>query len=1038
RLYGFPSSGPKEKDEAGGNWERHLTRLFDAVQEELKLRDREMNKSHPRGAVIVPQFQAGPERELRLRSDPAVLEPLMVIAVKVARVPLRAASQNDGPKGFLAALRAEKPTSQVLALAGVDPSHEPRGSTGAGDDPQLTRLTWSGLERLSLGQPGDDVYTESVQIDLIDDRPTGQGRALGIGADNRLIVLQADGRRTVRQASKVGRGASVLGYVGLGQPAREESFRVATDVHEAWFRVLDTRVDTPQTGAVDLHLGDSKPFLFGDEHRVLVSLGESATWRKAGNLRPGYELWDQPSNKKGQPKDRWTLKGSVPIRDAVRMVELSLSWNEARGQATNVFVLPPGDVDSDNGDTLARGPSVLAEARSVDSGPIAPDQLVETVGPEARKVVAIRADRLSMSASQPSVLAGYFLQGKEDVWREIPWLSSHPARVLGRKPVEVQVAHRLRFEDGGSVVLGPGNWVLVRGTDQKHDVAVEKPVSDLRAGDELVAGVHDHVLTTVRLVEIESVRVPPGESSRFILLRAENLPWVKVGPVLVSVEAQVREDDAAAEGLAATTRLAMQRQDGELQYVAITNLAGNDQGGGGWPAAAVDPTIPELLRVPLIAVVRPRPSTRTVIVETAPVPPGEAESPRSFECAPGQLLLVRRQIDEGEGQAAKKVLAVTAARGLRRGDELVVLGGAKGGDSSWPVVRLTVQFHEPPVTTLVLENLRPRHFEISRGALVNDGIAVVLSVPSEVEGLRGRAPEAPSGDGRNAGTAPGPIINKGRNASAPEDGPIATLRRGATEDAIHFPDDAKMDLEKFGGDLVASFEAAAPHLRAPAVATSPLLRYWEEKFGGQHVRWFHSTSDVASELRIWVEELVRKRKQFLREPRSPALPPILLQEMVLASWLQAAGAPELANLVLGDLMELVIFAGCEPARERDRLGSHLGLALVLYGPGFVRGEKPGRPTEPVSPAAQRLVREWGGDDLLSNGEVVLGALYRKWRKQAESIGTWWPRLWEPFTAADMALDRKGAAAAAQSEFGALVSRQVRALVQELRQEGSTP
>ena len=536
RLYGLPGSGPKEKDEAARNWERHFTRLLDAVQEELKLRDREMNKAHPRGAVIVPQFQAGPERELRLRSDPAVLEPLMVIAVKVARVPLRAASQNDGPKGFLAALRAEKPTSQVLALAGVDPAHEPRGSTGAGDDPQLTRLTWSGLERLSLGQPGDDVYTESVQIDLIDDRPTGQGRALGIGADNRLIVLQADGRRTVRQASKVGRGASVLGYVGLGQPAREESFRVATDVHEAWFRVLDTRVDTPQTVAVDLHLGDSKSFLFGDEHRVLVSLGESATWRKAGNLRPGYELWDQPSNKKGQPKDRWTLKGSVPIRGAVRMVELSLSWNEARGQATNVFVLPPGDVDSDNGDTLARGPAVLAEARSVDSGPIAPDQLVETVGPEARKVFAIRADQLSMSASHPSVLAGYFLQGKDDVWREIPWLSSHPARILGREPVEVQQAHRLRFVNGGSVVVGPGNWVLVRGTDQKHDVAVEKPVSDLRAGDELVAGVHDHVLTTVRLVEIESVRVPPGESSRFILLRAENLPWVKVGPVLVSVE----------------------------------------------------------------------------------------------------------------------------------------------------------------------------------------------------------------------------------------------------------------------------------------------------------------------------------------------------------------------------------------------------------------------------------------------------------------------------------------------------------------------
>jgi len=406
------------------------------------------------------------------------------------------------------------------------------------------------------------------------------------------------------------------------------------------------------------------------------------------------------------------------------------------------------------------------------------------------------------------------------------------------------------------------------------------------------------------------------------------------------------------------------------------------------------------------------------------------------------LLLVRRQIVEGEGQAAQKGLAVTAARGLRRGDELVVLGGAREGDSSWPVVRLTVQFHEPPVTTLVLENLRPRHFEISRGALVNDGIVVVLSVPSEAESLRGRAPEAPSGDGRNAGTAEGPMIDKGRNAPAPEDGPIAALHRGETEDVIHFPDDAKTDLEKFGGDLLVRFEAAAPHLRAPAVAASPLLRYWEEKFGPQHVRWFHSTSDVAGELRIWVEELVRKRKQFLKEPRSSALPPVVLREMVLASWLRAAGAPELANLVLGDLMELVIFAGCEPARQRDRLGSHLGLALLLYGPGFVRGDKPGHPTEPVSPAAQRLVREQGGDDLVSNGEVVLGALYRKWRKEAYSlnlIGNWWPWLWEPITAADMALERKGTAAAAtQSAFGAVVSRQVRALAQELQQEGSTP
>ena len=131
-----------------------------------------------------------------------------------------------------------------------------------------------------------------------------------------------------------------------------------------------------------------------------------------------------------------------------------------------------------------------------------------------------------------------------------------------REPVPVQEAFRLKFEGGGSLVLGPGNWVLVRRDLPKGEVAIQRPVDDLHPGDELVSGVDDRALRTVRLQVIEPEGVVPGKSPPYFLIRAENLSWAKVGGVLVSIEAQLKDDDAAAEGLAsATTTLALRKRE---------------------------------------------------------------------------------------------------------------------------------------------------------------------------------------------------------------------------------------------------------------------------------------------------------------------------------------------------------------------------------------------------------------------------------------------------------------------------------------------
>jgi hypothetical protein len=1039
RRYGLPGSTTPEKDEAARNWEQHLRRLLEAQRQELSIRDEGSDEQQSRAQAIVPPFQAGDLPLIRVRSDPAVLEPLMYIAGHVARHRLRAAKQKAGVDGFRAALKSENPTSDVIALAGVEPVVEVHPGNGTDIEPAMTRLTWSKLERIT-SRADEQRYTESVYVDLIDDRPTGQGRALGIGADNRLVVIEPGGRRTLRLAGKLERGASVLGYVGTDQPTREGMFRTQARVREAAFRVLD-RLNTSKTAAVELRLGDGSRLLFGDEHRVLVSLGQYASWRKAGNLQSDRELWNRPPEKGNLADRRATIKEVAISPPPAQLVELSLSWNEERGKATNVVVLPPGDDGAAAAEALARGPVVLAEASSRDFGPIAPESLVETIGRAPQEVTTVRADNLSTSPIQPSVLTGYLHQGEDDVWREAPWLSQHTCRALAREPIAVVEAFRLKFKSGKSLVLGLGNWVLIRKEDPKGVVATQRPVVDLHVGDELVSGLHDRDLLSERLEAIEPEALPPGKPTSYILIRAENLSWAKVGPVLVSIEAKVREDDAAAEGLAsATTTLALTGASGELQYRSVTSIGEPNDAAKDWRLAAVDPAVPKLLAEAVIAGVHSRATTHTVRIELG-AEKALGTPPRALDCAPGQLLLVLRQFDEGQGQNAGKRLAISAARDLRPGDELIEFARGQTSASSQRVVRMLDRFLEPPVTMLMLENRKPRYFEMNRATLVNDGIAVVLSADGELGIRTGHAPEGLPGEGRNSGDAPGPQVQKGQLVPDPDSALTATLRSGETEDIIQFPNDANETvLKRFGTDLLAQIEADAPNLHAPAVAATPLLRYWESKFADLPVHWRRRAGNVAPELREWVGDLVRSRDQFLKEPRAQALPSILLREMIVASWLRAAGAPKPADMILTDLLELAIFTGCEKGKERVRLGRDLRLALVLYAPAFVRGEKDAREIEPVSLAAQALLRNWGGDELVADGGVVLPSLYRMWRKTSEKRGLTYgllPLFWEPFTAIDVNGGPKDQAAAARREFGDMVAQHVRAFGREQRLAGSS-
>ena len=116
-------------------------------------------------------------------------------------------------------------------------------------------------------------------------------------------------------------------------------------------------------------------------------------------------------------------------------------------------------------------------------------------------------------------------------------------------------------------------------------------------------------------------------------------------------------------------------------------------------------------------------------------------------------------------------------------------------------------------------------------------------------------------------------------------------------------------------------------------------------------------------MRTWLEEVVRQRKHFLTEQTNTAyLSRVCVLEVLTASWLREMGASQTADLVLNDLIELTVSAGCEPIADKDRqksrLGSSLELPVLLGVPGFVRGTRRMRPQDVKADALSEHARRW--------------------------------------------------------------------------------
>src|SRR5262249_50734408 len=150
--------------------------------------------------------------------------------------------------------------------------------------------------------------------------------------------------------------------------------------------------------------------------------------KAAENLRVGDHLWagDRLRRIDGLTQLPYQTEHSEPYQ------QLSLSWDESRGEATNLIVRPPGALDL----------WFLAEAECRTAAPVAPSQLVMTRVAGEEKPIPIQ--RLESSDSKRSV-KGFYLKEITDPW-DYPVLTPHDVSIVHVAKAEVREVVRLQFQ----------------------------------------------------------------------------------------------------------------------------------------------------------------------------------------------------------------------------------------------------------------------------------------------------------------------------------------------------------------------------------------------------------------------------------------------------------------------------------------------------------------------------------------------------------------------------------------------------------------
>jgi hypothetical protein len=667
------------------------------------------------------------------------------------------------------------------------------------------------------------------------------------------------------------------------------------------------------------------------------------------------------------------------VREAyepLEIIEFSLTY-ERRGQANNFVATAPGS-----------GTSILVEARPVDAGPIEatmPIQLISGI---------TTLDRLVPNPSleprpEVSVAQGWHVESTVPVeWRDNPRLAPFATYVLKTNLNVVPYALKVTFNDGAAIKVGPNNWFLqpVAGGALK-----ELFIEEAKAGDKVVSGIERGEIKSITISAVERIEHPPGA---YVLVELCNLRWAKIGPALVSVDH--RPWDEATYGLATgtaitqvdvregQTRVAEQSVPVQKAQMANPKILGYD------PALA-------LLVPATTGAVKPQRSTRTLEVVV-----NKGGKTRAVECGPSHVFLMQK------GEAPAPTSEYVRAADLRPGDAVFLAEAGRTNPQPSLVKRVTPKFY--PATELWVIEAEQRLTPAGDSATDADvafgnELGVLMARPGKAK--KGPVRARPLGE-EGIGDASGQRNNtstKGDNTFMESQNPTRPDLISRKTDKIQFPPDGLEILSRRGRDVWARF--TAENVRTPTGEKAPLMQhFWQGVYAASGLKLPYATNATAV-LGATLQEFLKARTLFLTNAEAHELNRITFSEIALASWLRDHGCTNTSDLLLLDLVELAVYAGCESGKERERLGNDLLLAAALHMPQFVGGEFKPEDLDlkkPLSTPAINWAKQWASQtgnhsEIFRDAtrDVSLAGLYAYW---AHAGSFTLPPMWQPLEPPD--------------------------------------
>ncbi len=949
---------------------------------------------------------------------------------------------------------------KVLALAGSDPIVEfyPRPKDASDSDPTLAkpgRLIWPHLVRLA--PQGSVIREENLIVELVDYTFLGQGKPIrGVSVNAWVRVQRTDPqtsqpREDVIQAGKVEPGMKVRGFTHLGNVEWPMPVNLDGRQKEVWFNVLAKEVHQvpislaiglrgPSSSSEEKGASAAEPtgspqgeLITALDHAEFVGLGTKCAqgaWRRSWHLEPGMHLW------------AGSHQGDVDylqqLHEPREIVEFSLGARDRSLNPNNFEVAPTKDASSGR---------VLVEARPTHAGPIDCNELILLANNKSLPIGDVQENPDVLEPKpDTTIIAGFYRRPDEDPWKNNPLVSRHATTTVKKTISKVTEAFALEFDNGTSLRLGPGNWVLEY-DGQIREVFVD--LEHLKPGMKIVAGLDERgEPATAALKSIRRILQP---ENNYVLLEAVNLPWASVNGIVVSVD--FRDWHEGTVGLYGATHLARPAlRTADLPRSASTDKApavpASDPQAP--PSVASKPDSPsqmssvviaadplvlpeefkspqdlvgQLLAIWDAALARLAPgvvgkidtylSTRTVVVSAA-----KGTTTYRLQCGPAQPLLVKLP---GPVDSVSYQYAVD----LRPGDRIFVGPPGASVAELWPVTGVRPMFYPGAALYDVVSPARQILHDSREGEAdigFGNSLAYALSVP-----VAARAGRASSGSRPRTGKD-SPGRTQGRQTGNRPTFATSTRPPLVTPPARTPGRQDRASRQRLGllkqrsSDLLIAFDSERYKLpKTPVDSTA--MAFWRQVFQNAPRPTAPETqpaaaapplpgdSDSAVDVAFdaWFRLLIHRRNFFLQEENTNTgyLTQVTALEVAMASWLAEAGATETADKLLLDLVELSIYAGCEHAdskRLQARMGKDLELPILLHVSNWVRRQQRASKQEvlmSVSNPALEAARTWADRQNLRativkpNGQLSLSGLYAYWASRGKDRTPFWYDILQP-------------------------------------------